>query len=161
MVLRVTRLVPAPNEPTLVTSSGPKRREKASCASSVTSWPRKTRTECSSRAARATLYAASSAAISASVTPRSSAANPGPRGTISIGDLPFGVCSTFPPNRPARNAAGGDRPLDEDLKKQRGGGRNLLRPCSASSSHILRALARAKHPARYVSRALLQRILSN
>jgi transposase len=30
-------LVPVPCEPTLVTSSGPKRREKVSCASSVTS----------------------------------------------------------------------------------------------------------------------------
>jgi hypothetical protein len=36
-------------------SSGPNRREKASCASSVTSWPRKTMTECCSSAARASL----------------------------------------------------------------------------------------------------------
>jgi hypothetical protein len=41
---------------------------------------------------------------------------------MSIGDLPFGVCSTFSPNRPARNAAGGDRPLDEDQKKEMGCG---------------------------------------
>ena len=74
-----------PSEPTLVTSRGPNRREKASCTSSVTSWPRKTRTECSSSAARVFLYEASAAAISASITPRSSAANPGPSGTISIG----------------------------------------------------------------------------
>jgi hypothetical protein len=86
MVLRITRLVPAPSEPTLVTSSGPKRREKASCTSSVTSWPRKTMTECSSNAARVALYAASSAATSASVMPRNSAAKPGPSGMISIGE---------------------------------------------------------------------------
>ena len=44
--------VPAPREPTLVISSGPKRRENAICTSSLTSWPRNTRTECSSKAAR-------------------------------------------------------------------------------------------------------------
>src|SRR5262245_866326 len=95
MVVRITRFVPTPCEPTLVISSGPKRREKASCASSVTSWPRKTRTECSSRAARAVWYAASSAAILTSVTPRSSAVKPGPRGTISIGDLPSAFGQLF------------------------------------------------------------------
>src|ERR1700693_5236906 len=53
MVLRITKWLPVPSEPTLVTSGGPKRREKASWPSSVTCWPRKTRTECCSNAARA------------------------------------------------------------------------------------------------------------
>src|SRR5215470_500417 len=101
MVLRITRLVPTPCEPTLVTSSGPKRRENASCASSPTSWPRKISTECSSNAARVSLYAAASAATSASVTPRSSAAKPGPSGMMSIGELSLRYWRflDFPPNR--------------------------------------------------------------
>ena len=48
MVVRITRWVPVPCEPTLVISSGPKRRENAIWMSSVTSWPRNTSTECSS-----------------------------------------------------------------------------------------------------------------
>ena len=52
MVVSVMKCVPVPSEPTLVTSGGPKRREKASWRSSVTSWPRNTSTECSSKAAR-------------------------------------------------------------------------------------------------------------
>src|SRR6516165_502019 len=95
MVLRMTRLVPTPCDPTLVTSSGPKRREKASCASSVTSWSRKTRTECCSNAARVPLYAASFAAISARLRPRSSAAKPGRSGMISMGPAPFGFGAGF------------------------------------------------------------------
>ena len=38
--------------PALVISGGPKRREKSSWPVSVASWPRNTRTECSSKAAR-------------------------------------------------------------------------------------------------------------
>ena len=36
MVVRMMRCVPVPMEPTLVTSSGPKRFEKSICESSVT-----------------------------------------------------------------------------------------------------------------------------
>src|ERR1700722_554501 len=108
MVLRVTKCEPVPCEPTLVTSGGPKRREKASWISSVTSWSRNTRTESSSKAARTTAYTASSAATPASLTPRSSAANPGPNGTISIGKSSLLLLlATLGQNRPAGNDRGG------------------------------------------------------
>src|SRR4051812_14176031 len=87
MVDRTAKYVPALAEPTLVRSGGPKRRENASWPSSVTSWSRNTRTECSSKAARTAAYAASSASTSRRVTLRSSAAKPGPRGRISIDDV--------------------------------------------------------------------------
>src|SRR5262249_31288349 len=66
---------------------------------------RKTMTECCSSAARVSSYAASSAAISASVTPRSSAAKPGPSGTISIGELPLLRLLNLPQDRPTRKEA--------------------------------------------------------
>src|SRR5664279_1032479 len=93
MLVSVMKCVPVPSEPTLVTSGGPKRREKASWLSSVASWPRSTKTEWSSKAARAAAYTVSSAAMSASVTPRSSAAKPGPSGTMSIGKSSPVYCS--------------------------------------------------------------------
>src|SRR5260370_25914084 len=108
MVLRITKREPVPCEPTLVTSGGPKRREKASWSSSVTSWPRNTRTECSSKAARAAAYAASSEATSASVTPRSSAANPGPSGTMSIGKSSLILWCSFTAKQPGRQRSAAD-----------------------------------------------------
>src|SRR5262249_60882071 len=59
---------------------------------------------CSS-AARVSLYAASSAAISASVTPRSSAAKPEPSGTISIGELPLLRLLNLPQDPPTPKEA--------------------------------------------------------
>src|SRR5262249_8742021 len=74
---------------------GPKQREKVSWDSSSTTWSRKMRTECSSKAARTAEYAAGSDATSAMVTPLNSTPNPGPSGMVSIDDL---SSLNLPPN---------------------------------------------------------------
>src|SRR5258708_30569917 len=106
MVERITKCEPVPCEPTLVTSGGPKRREKASWSSSVTSWSRNTRTECSSKAARGRIGGIFRSDIGKRHTAQFGGESRTQRDHVHRQALPFLLLVALRQNRLAANDAG-------------------------------------------------------